>query len=256
MMRVGLAVAHHRGKGRSLSIFNMPKLNISLKFRQLLPAQPCILCGSMSRHGLWCEACDTAMPYLNVPHCPICALPTPTGEVCGHCLKNPPLFTHTVAAFGYQFPLDKLVQAMKYREQLALAKLFSEKLSQRIDRTNLPDCVIPMPLHPAKLRVRGFNQAQLIAAKLAREIDRPLLSRACHRLRDTPSQTTLPWRERQKNMHGAFDCEMDLSGKHVALVDDVLTTGASLNALAEAVQKRGASQISAWVIARTLPHAG
>lgn len=254
MMRMRLAVAHHRGKGRSLSIFNTLKLNIRLKLRQLLPAQPCILCGSMNHHGVWCEACDAAMPYLKQPHCPICALPTPLGQVCGHCLKSPPLFTCTVAAFAYQFPLDKLVQAMKYREQLALSELFAEKLLLRIDRDKLPDYLIPMPLHPAKLKRRGFNQAQLIAEKLAREIERPLLSHACHRLRDTPSQTTLPWNERRKNMHGAFACEMDLSEKHVVLVDDVLTTGASLNALADAVQKRGATQVSTWVISRTLPH--
>ena len=143
---------------------------------------------------------------------------------------------------------------MKYREQLALARIFAEKLLLRIDKSNLPDYVIAMPLHPAKLRRRGFNQAQLIAAPLAKSLDLPLLNRACHRLRDTPSQTSLPWKERSKNMRGAFACDMDLSGKHVALVDDVLTTGASMNALALTVKQRGAREISAWVIARSLPH--
>ncbi len=143
---------------------------------------------------------------------------------------------------------------MKYEEQLALSQIFSEKLLQRIDQKMLPDYVIPMPLHPAKLRRRGFNQALLVAAKLARTLDIPLLSHACHRLRDTPSQSSLSWKERGKNVRGAFRCNMDLSGKHIALVDDVLTTGASLNALADAVKKSGASEISAWVVARTLPH--
>lgn len=233
-----------------MSIFNSQKLNISTKFKRLLPAQPCVLCGSMSHGGLWCEACDAMMPYLNTPHCPICALPTPTGEICGHCLEQRPSFTHTIAVFGYHFPLDKLICAMKYEEQLALAQIFAEKLLQRIDV--LPDYVIPMPLHPEKLRRRGFNQALLIAAKLACALDLPLLTRACHRLRDTPSQTSLPWRERSKNMRGAFGCDMDLSGKRIALVDDVLTTGASMNALARAAQKRGASETFAWVVARTV----
>jgi predicted amidophosphoribosyltransferase len=151
-------------------------LNIRAGFKRILSAQPCVLCGSMSQDGLWCAACDAALPYFNVAHCPVCALPTPTGEVCGHCLKQPPLFTRITPVFGYSFPLDKLIQGMKYGEQLALAHAFAKKLAQRIDKS-----------------------------------------------------------------------------KRIALVDDVLTTGASLNALAEAVSKKGAIQISAWVVARSLP---
>ena len=229
-------------------------LNISAEIKQLLPAQPCVLCGSMSRSGLWCEACDHAQPYLEAPHCPVCALPIPGGETCGQCLQHPPLFTRATAVFGYTFPLDKLMQAMKYGEQLALAHAFAEKLAQRIDKTALPDCIIPMPLHPAKLRERGFNQSLLLAAGVARKLNVMLLRDACQRVRDTPPQSALPWKERKKNVRGAFCCDADLTGQHVALVDDVMTTGASLDALAEAVQKKGASKISVWVVARTLPH--
>jgi ComF family protein len=189
-----------------------------------------------------------------MPHCPVCALPTPAGEVCGHCLSHPPLFSHTTAAFSYSFPLDKLIQHMKYSEQLALAHAFAGKLAQRIDNTALPDYVIPMPLHPVKLRERGFNQSALIAAKVVREHGLTLLHDVCQRVRDTPPQSALPWKDRKKNVRNAFRCDVDLIGKRVALVDDVLTTGASLNALAEAVHKSGASEIIAWVVARTLPH--
>jgi len=249
---------HHHGKDDTLSIFNRAKLNICAKIRRILPAQPCVLCGSMSHHGLWCEACDVAMPYHDMPHCPLCALPTTRGEICGHCLKKPPLFNRTVAAFSYRFPLDRLIWAMKYNEQLALAQIFASRLAERIDRSSLPDYLVPMPLHPAKLRRRGFNQALLVAARLSDLLHIPLLTHACHRLRDTPSQTSLPWKERNKNVRGAFQCDpnltQDLTGKHIALVDDVLTTGASLGALAAAVRQCGATDISAWVVARTLPH--
>jgi ComF family protein len=204
----------------------------------------------MSHFGLWCKDCDDTMPYFDMPHCPICAQLTAQGEICGSCLKNPPLFSRTIAAFSYQFPLDQLIQSLKYHEQLVLAHRFAEKLGQRI--RILPDLIIPMPLHPEKLKSRGFNQAQLIAEPIAKSLNIPLLSRACHRLRDTPTQTSLPWKDRNKNVQGAFSCEMNLSGKHVALVDDVFTTGASLNALAGAIQKQGASEISAWVVARTI----
>ncbi len=194
------------------------------------------------------------MPYLDQPHCSLCALPTPQGETCGHCLKSPPAFDRTLAVFAYRFPLDKLIKAMKYAEQLALSKIFTEKLLKKIDHAPLPDYLIPMPLHPDKLRRRGFNQALLISEKLSRALDKPQLINTCHRLRDTPSQSALPWKERKKNVRNAFRCDMDLTGKHVALIDDVLTTGSSMNALADAVKKRGAIEVSAWVIARTLPH--
>lgn len=143
---------------------------------------------------------------------------------------------------------------MKYGEQLALAYTFAEKLAQRIKMDTLPDYVIAMPLHPAKLRERGFNQSQLLAITIARKLKIALLTNACERVRDTPPQSTLPWKERKKNVRNAFRCNMDLTGKHVALVDDVLTTGASLNSLAEAISASGAREISVWVVARTLPH--
>ncbi|HZW26466.1 MAG TPA: ComF family protein [Gallionella sp.] len=238
-----------------MSIFHGAYLNIRAIIRQLSPAQPCVLCGRMSHDGLWCAACDRALPYLSAAHCPSCALPTPSGEICGHCLRHPPLFDRATAAFAYAFPLDRLVQAMKYREQLALANAFAEKLVQRIDRDRLPDRMIAMPLHPAKLRERGFNQSLLLAAAIARALGIELLPHACRRVRDTPPQSALPFKERKKNVRDAFCCDADLSGLHVALVDDVLTTGASLNALAAAVKKRGATEISVWVAARTLPRA-
>ena len=235
-----------------MSIFSGALLNIGSKIGQLLPAQPCVLCGRMNHDGQWCAACDRALVHLAEPRCPSCALPTPTGEPCDHCLRHPPLFDHATAVYAYAYPLDRLVQAMKYRERLALADAFAERLVQRIDR--LPDRVIAMPLHPAKLRERGFNQSMLLAAAIARTLDIELLPQACRRVRDTPPQSALPWKEREKNMREAFCCDADLGGLHVALVDDVLTTGASLNALAAAVRKRGAAEVSVWVVARTLPH--
>ncbi|HET7831896.1 MAG TPA: ComF family protein [Gallionella sp.] len=223
--------------------------------RRLWPAQPCVLCGAMSHSGLWCGDCDRALPYHNAPHCPTCALPTPAGEVCGHCLSHPPRFTRTIAVFSYSFPLDKLIQAMKYGEQLALAHAFAAKLAKRAgEHETLPDLVIPMPLHPAKLRARGFNQSLLLAAKAAHKLNLRLLPHACRRVRDTPPQSTLAWKERRKNVRNAFRCDVDLTGKRVVLVDDVLTSGSSLNALAEAVHQRGAREIWTWVAARTLPH--
>lgn len=208
----------------------------------------------MNHQGIWCAACDNALPYLDTVRCPVCALPTPQGEICGHCLQHPPLFTHTQALFAYAHPVDKLIQAMKYGEQLSLAHHFAQKLAQLADLDALPDVLLAMPLHPNKLRERGFNQSLLLAQKLAGKLHLDLWPHACQRVRDTPAQSTLPWAQRKKNVHQAFTCTTDMTGRHVALVDDVLTSGASLNALAAAIHARGAETISVYVVARTLSH--
>lgn len=235
-----------------MSIFTDNFLNIRTKIRQALPAQPCLLCGSFSHHGAWCEACDSMLPYLNAPHCPHCALPTLNGDICGRCLKRLPQFDRTLAVFAYAFPLDKLVQALKFGERLMLVDGLADSLVQRVKVR--PDCIIAMPLHRSRLRERGFNQSQELARHIADSLDIPLLPHACQRVRDTPPQSALKWKERGKNMRNAFTCTPDLSGKHVAVVDDVMTSGASLNEVALALRNAGAREVSAWVIARTLPH--
>lgn len=218
----------------------------------LLPARACVLCGALGQHGAWCAACDAALPRLAAVRCPVCALPTPGGEVCGRCLKKHPHFDHTAAAFAYRFPADKLVQALKFGEQLDLATPLADSLAENVA---IPaDCMVPMPLHPARLRKRGHNQSLEIARRLAARLGIPLHPQACIRLRDTPPQSTLKWKERGKNMRRAFQCVEDFGGKHVAIVDDVMTSGASLNELALALRRAGAAQVSAWVVARTLPH--
>lgn len=227
-------------------------MNSRIKFNQPWFAQPCLLCGASSCNGLWCGDCEAALPYLSVPCCPVCALPTPGGDTCGHCLRHTPNFNRTVAAFAYAFPLDKMVQALKYGEQLVLVNILADKLAQRVD--SRPDCIFPMPLHPARLRERGFNQSWELARRVGDKLHIPVLHDACRRVRDTPPQAALPWKERSKNMRSAFICTRDLSGKSVAVVDDVMTSGASLNELALTLRNAGAWEVHAWVVTRTLPH--
>lgn len=237
-----------------MSILSHHSLDIGAKFARMLPAQPCLLCGASSHDGLCCAACAADLPRLSAEHCPVCALPTLAGSICGHCLKQPPPFDHTVAAFGYKFPLDKLIQALKYRDRLILVNFLAEALVQRI--TTQPDCIVALPLHAIRLRERGFNQSLLLAHQISRRVGIPLLADACNRVRNTPPQSSLPWKERDKNMRQAFACKpgADVRGKHVAVVDDVMTSGASIGELARALKKAGAKEVSAWVAARTLPH--
>jgi ComF family protein len=194
------------------------------------------------------------LPRLSRESCPSCALPAPGGGVCGECLRHPPHFDRTLAAYRYAFPLDKLIQALKFRDHLILINYFADALVPLV--TTRPDCLVALPLHPQRLRERGFNQSLLIARRIADRLDIPLLPDACERIRNTTPQSSLPWKERDKNMRQAFSCrpDADIRGKHVAIVDDVLTTGASIGELAKVLKQAGAKEVSAWVMARTLPH--
>jgi ComF family protein len=148
--------------------------------------------------------------------------------------------------------VDALLHSLKYHANLAMASVLADLLTARIDPDALPDFIVPMPLHPARLRARGFNQALEISRRVSRKSGVALLPDICRRIKDTPSQTGLPWKEREKNIRNAFSCEADLRGKHVAMLDDVMTTGATFNELAKALRKSGAAQVSGWVVARTL----
>ena len=212
--------------------------------------QDCLLCGEESGRELLCAACIAELPALP-ESCPRCALPSPVAAVCGSCLNHPPHFDATLALWRYEFPCDRLVQALKYRARLALAGFFARNLASR----PIPevDLIVPMPLHPKRLAERGFNQALEIARGLARNLGRPIAPRGVLRVKDTPPQTELPYEERAKNVRGAFLCKLDLSGVSVAVLDDVMTTGATLNELARVLKRAGATRVENLVIARTVP---
>ena len=184
----------------------------------------------------------------------MCALPTLAGETCGRCLQYPPQFDRTIAAFSYSFPINQLIKALKFHDQLVLVNFLADELVTHIDV--MPDAVIAMPLHPTRLRSRGFNQSQLLAARVASKLKVPLESELCRRVRDTPPQSSLPLKERDKNMRQAFgvaDGER-IRGKHIAIVDDVMTSAASMEELAKVLKKAGATSVTACVVARTMPH--
>jgi len=154
----------------------------------------------------------------------------------------------------YDFPLDKLVQSFKYGHRLALASYFGARLAALL-ASGCADLIVPVPLHPLRLRARGFNQALELARPVSRAWRIPIDLRSCRRIRHTPAQADLPWRERAANVRGAFQCSADFTGKRVLLVDDVMTTGASLDELARSVRLQGAEQVTLLVVARALPPA-
>ena len=212
---------------------------------QAWAGEDCLLCGGKGGPELLCAACVAELPALP-DACPRCALPSPAGAVCGSCLTHPPHFDATLALWRYEFPCDGLVQALKYRARLALAGFFARSLASR----TMPevDLIVPMPLHARRLAERGFNQA----LEIARHLGRPIEPRGVLRVKHTPPQTELPYEERAKNVRGAFLCKLDLTGARVAVLDDVMTTGATLNELARALKRAGAARVENLVIARAV----
>lgn len=234
---------------------------------RLLP-QDCFLCGapteispastSTSTSTLLCAACTAELPPLPAPGCPVCALPAPGGSVCGSCLKTPPHFDTTTARYCYAFPVDRLVQSLKYRHTLAIAQFCAHAMlqspPQAADTTRPFDRVMALPLSAQRIAERGFNQSLEIARYLSRRLKIPLSITGYERKLNTTPQALLPWKERSKNIRGAFECPMDLSGQHILVIDDVMTTGSSLDEFARTLKKHGASSVNNWVFARALRH--
>lgn len=234
-----------------MSILNRTVALIRASYAALL-TQDCLLCAAESGTNLLCEACERDLPLLPSARCPLCALPTPLGEICGRCLGHPPHYDATTALYRYAFPLDKLVQSFKYGHRLALGSWFGQRLATLPERTDA-DLIIPMPLHPLRLRERGFNQAGELARAFGKLRRIPVDSRSCRRIRHTLGQADLPWRERARNVRGAFDCATDFSGRRLLLIDDVMTTGASVDELARTLKLHGALQVTVLALARALP---
>ncbi|MES3040082.1 MAG: ComF family protein [Pseudomonadota bacterium] len=167
---------------------------------------------------------------------------------------SPPPWQQAQAVFHYQFPIDRLIAAFKYHHQLALTDLFADLMAARIAPDAQPTVIVPVPLHPHRLRERGYDQTLLLARELSRLTGIVCNATTLQRLRDTPMQKTLDRDARRENLAGAFGChEQALAGQRILLIDDVLTTGATLSVLSEVLLKAGAESVHALVIARTLP---
>jgi ComF family protein len=218
---------------------------------KLLFGGSCFLCRGEAE-ALLCRACDADLPRLGAHLCPRCALASPAGAVCGRCLTQPPAYDATQAALAYTFPADALVQSLKFRGELALAPFLADLMLERISSKDV-DCLIPVPLSLPRLRARGYNQALEIARHVARATRTELAPELCERVRDTPAQMDLPLEDRHKNVRGAFRCPSLVGGKTVAVLDDVMTTGATLDEIAATLKRAGAARVVNWVVARTFP---
>jgi ComF family protein len=226
--------------------------------------QACVLCRAAAGNRLLCAACDAAMPRIT-DACPACALPSPGALPCGNCVTAPPPHAAALAAWVYAYPADRLVHAFKYGGTLALAEPLAYALADALAlraaaladafalrAAALPDCIVAIPLSATRQRERGFNQATEIARRVARALRVPFAT-GLERIRDTPPQAELALSARAANLTGAFAANASFAGRSVAVVDDVMTSGATLAAAARALSAAGAIRVEAWAVARTLP---
>jgi ComF family protein len=225
--------------------------------RLALP-QRCELCVARTDGALLCAACASGLPSV-AEACPVCALPSANGAICGACLTNPPPYAATVAALVYAFPVDRLLQRIKYGGRItladwagaALAGVVRAALAQR-SAEDRPEWIVALPLAEARQRERGFNQAAEIASRIAQATALPLHAPLA-RIGGGPAQAALPWAERRRNVRGAFAVRRGVRGARIALVDDVMTTGATLAEASRTLVHAGAARVECWVVARTLP---
>jgi ComF family protein len=221
--------------------------------------QSCLLCAETAdtAHPL-CSACESELPWLG-GHCHVCALPLPAaGLTCGACLRRPPSFARVEAAWRYAFPLDSLITRFKHQAQWPMGRLLAELLTQHLQHAFAedlprPDLLLPVPLGRKRLRSRGFNQAGMLADWLGNSLQLPVRERWLLRPQDGPHQQELDAAARKRNLRQAFALaeHAEVRGRHIALVDDVLTTGATAEALARLLRKSGAARVDVYCLART-----
>ncbi|PHS68883.1 MAG: amidophosphoribosyltransferase [Methylophaga sp.] len=221
-------------------------------YSKLMPV-PCLLCGSCSQQWPLCDACITQLPQLGNA-CPRCATPSPITIMCGKCLNQPPEQDLSFSLFHYQDPIDRLIIALKYHDKIFLTKLFAHLMSEQLQQRQLPQLLIPIPLHHRRLKMRGYNQSSELAKALSQQLSISTDQHCLIRNKNTDPQASLPYDQRKRNMHGAFTLIQPSVPQHVALIDDVLTTGHTVNAAATLLRQAGAATIEVWTIGRTIRH--
>jgi ComF family protein len=223
--------------------------------RFLYPAH-CVLCGDPgSRHLDLCGPCFGELPWNRRP-CPRCAAPLPPDvdrPLCGECIKSLPSWEAAKSPLAYAYPVDKLVQRFKFEGDLAVGRLLGTLLAGYLAAGGeKPDCIVPVPLHASRLKERGFNQAIELARPIAKRLKLPVRLDLCERSRGTEVQSKLDASERKKNLRDAFAVKVSVQGMHLALLDDVVTTGATAETLAQAFKEAGAARVSLWSVCRAV----
>jgi ComF family protein len=217
--------------------------------------QDCFVCGARAGTTAVCTVCEPELPWYDTVCCPLCALPVPElGQWCGQCLRLPPHFDATLAAFAYEHPVREMVLALKFGSIFSVRDVLLKGLLRAAANAGdlHVDCIVPMPLHARRIAERGFNQSMELARGVGAALGVPVLPRLVERDIDTRHQAGMPVRQRKKNVRGAFRCVESLAGRHVLVIDDVMTSGTTLDELARTLKLAGAARVVNLLVARTL----
>ncbi|CAN5893042.1 ComF family protein [soil metagenome] len=256
-----------------LKQFCLPRFSKMTNGMSRLIPSSCALCG-IAGETLLCAACRHQYFDKIETRCQQCAIPLETHDghlVCGECLSRQPGFDYTVVASSYSAPLDQLILALKFGHRLALSALFSDLLRDAVlgdamrrtasangTQQHLPEILCAVPLGPVRLSERGFNQSLEIAKLLAAQLGISIEAELLHRVRETARQSSLHPDDRQKNVRHAFSLNEQaiqrIQGKHIGVIDDVMTTGTTLHEIATLLKRFGAARVSNYVVARTPRH--
>lgn len=236
------SAGHTMNAGRLASALRQGALDL------LFPSK-CAGCGRAGE--LLCRTCLGDATRLDSRVCRHCATPTGRGTLCGACAAVPPALYRLIAAFTYDGAIRRAIHSFKYQDIRALAPVLADALASdpRLGRLEA-DALVPVPLHERRLRERGYNQAELLARELGTRMGLPMRTDLVRRVGDGPSQ--LDAADRRANVERAFEAEGEARGMHLMLVDDVATTGSTLNACAHVLLKAGAGRVGAIVVAKDL----
>ena len=221
----------------------------------------CLACGvdlAATVTPLFCQACQDQLPWITAPLCTCCGVPFQAGvnHLCGACLANPPSFNLARSLFRYQDPLRSRILALKFQRDLTLLPSLAALCRQAAVYAEFiePDYIVPVPLHPIRLRERGFNQALHLARSCFPQWRSCIVPELLLRLEHTPPQTSLGGRARRRNLRGVFIVARGrrVDGKKVLLIDDVYTTGTTVEACSQALQQAGAARVEVFTLARSV----
>jgi len=234
-------------------IKNITNLWVKKTVDFLFYSDGCLLC---KRHvtveAPLCETCYTALPWLGADKCSYCDLPTTHAKICAHCLKQPFAFEKLSAAFEFSSPISQMIYKLKFSEKLYVAKILALWMMEKCILHYDVDCMVAVPLHPSRQRKRGFNQAWELAKEISKRTQIEAVAHGYQRVKATAPQISLAYRARQANVSFAsFEVSSGFKNQNVLIIEDVVTTGATVNALAQAFKRAGAKTVQIWACCRT-----
>ena len=218
---------------------------------------PCALCGAPAELATdrVCPSCYSELPLPQAGFCAGCGAPDTGVGACARCFPRPPAFDSCLSGCVYRYPVDQMIKQLKFRARLELIQPLLKPLLETAGRdlAVVPDCLLPTPLHRTRRRERGFNQAREIARALSHRLSVPVEDHLVRRHRPTAQQYTLRPEARSKNVRNAFSLMKTMGYEKIAIVDDILTTGATADELARLLKRNGAQHVQVWCLARAAP---